>query len=227
MKGTFITFEGGEGSGKSTQARLLATYLKERGQQVMLTREPGGTEIGDAIREIILNPAFSEMKNITELLLLAASRAQHVEERIKPALERGVIVICDRFTESTLAYQGYGRGFDLKLMRSLNSLATGGVMPDLTILLDLPIEVGLVRAKSLKKKESEAGEGDRIEQEDADFHRRLRKGFLALADEAPERIKLVTVSGNIEETRRAVISIVDNFLKEHEVGRDKRAGGGG
>lgn len=213
MKGTFITFEGGEGSGKSTQARLLAAYLKGHGHQIVATREPGGTEIGDAIRTIILNPEFSEMKNITELLLLAASRAQHVEERIKPALERGCVVICDRFTESTIAYQGYGRGFDLKLMRSLNQLATGGVFPDLTILLDLPIEVGLVRAKALDKKEAGAGKGDRIEQEDDDFHQRLRKGFIDLAEEEPERIKLLPVTGDIEETHKVVVKIVDEFLK--------------
>lgn len=213
MKGTFITFEGGEGSGKSTQARLLAGYLKQKGYDVVPTREPGGTEIGDAIRAILLNPNFSEMGNVTELLLLAASRAQNVHERIKPGLERGAVVICDRFIDSTLAYQGYGRKFDLKLLEALNRLATGGVTPDLTILLDLPVEVGLERAKALDKLESKAGEGDRIEQEGIDFHRRLRKGFLKLAAREPERFRTLKITESIDATQEMVVKIVEEHLQ--------------
>ncbi|MFH1037592.1 MAG: dTMP kinase [PVC group bacterium] len=216
MKGTFITFEGGEGSGKSTQARLLAGYLKQAGRDVVATREPGGTEIGDEIRGILLNPELTEMGNVTELLLLAASRAQNVCERIRPALERGAVVICDRFIDSTLAYQGYGRKFDLKLLASLNRLATGGVTPDLTILLDLSPEIGLARAKALDKAGSKKGEGDRIEQEDIEFHRRLRKGFLELAEKEPERFRMIPVQGNIEAAQRLVIGIVEEFLKSRE-----------
>ena len=214
MKGTFITFEGGEGSGKSTQARLLSGYLKQEGFEVVTTREPGGTGIGDAIRAILLNPELSEMGNITELLLLAASRAQNVCERIEPALERGAIVICDRFIDSTLAYQGYGRNFDLKLLQSLNRLATGGVKPDLTILLDLPPEIGLERSKALDKVEAKQGEGDRFEQEDIEFHRRLRKGFLEMAAREPERFRKIEVQEDVEATQRLVIKIVEEFLKD-------------
>ncbi len=213
MEGTFITFEGGEGSGKSTQARLLAGHLKQQGYDVLATREPGGTEIGDAIRSVLLNPEFNAMGNVTELLLLAASRAQNVYERIKPGLERGEVVICDRFIDSTLAYQGYGRDFDLKLLEALNSLATGGVTPDLTILLDLPVEVGLGRAKALDKQESGAGKGDRIEQEDIEFHRRLRKGFLELAAREPDRFRTLGITEGIEATRERVVEIVEEFLR--------------
>ncbi len=213
MKGTFITFEGGEGSGKSTQARMLAAHLKQKGYDVIATREPGGTEIGDAVRAVLLNPEFNEMGNVTELLLLAASRAQNVHERIKPGLERGAVVICDRFIDSTLAYQGYGRNFDLKLLEALNRLATGGVTPDLTILLDLPVEVGLGRAKALDKLESKAGEGDRIEQEDIEFHRRLRKGFLELAAREPGRFKTLEITEGIDATQERVVKVVEGYLK--------------
>ncbi len=213
MKGTFITFEGGEGSGKSTQARLLAAFLKNEGYDVISTREPGGTGIGDAIRAILLDPELSEMGNVTELLLLAASRAQNVFERVQPALSRGSVVVCDRFTDSTLAYQGYGRDFDLDLLKSLNRLATGGVMPDLTILLDLPADVGLARSKALEKEEAGAGEGDRFEQENIEFHRRLRKGFLQLAEEEPERFRVIAVQEEMEETQRLVREAALSFLK--------------
>ncbi len=213
MKGTFITFEGGEGSGKSSQARLLADYLKEKGYDVEVTREPGGTGIGDAIRAILLNPELSEMGNVAELLLLAASRAQNVHQRIKPAVDRGAVVVCDRFIDSTLAYQGYGRDFDLDLLKSLNRLATGGVTPDLTILLDLPPEVGLERSKALDKAEAKQGEGDRFEQEDIDFHRRLREGFLELADAEPDRFRKIAVQQEMDETHELVVEIVERFLQ--------------
>ncbi len=214
MKGTFITFEGGEGSGKSSQARLLAEYLKEKGYDVEVTREPGGTGIGDAIRAILLNPELSEMGNVAELLLLAASRAQNVHERIEPAMARGAVIVCDRFIDSTLAYQGYGRDFDLGLLKSLNSLATGGVTPDLTILLDLSPEVGLERSKALDKAEAKQGEGDRFEQEDIEFHRRLRKGFLELAEAEPDRFRKIAVQQEMEETHLLVVEIVEGFLED-------------
>jgi dTMP kinase len=213
MKGTFITFEGGEGSGKSTQARLLTGYLQQKGYDVISTREPGGTEIGDAVRAVLLNPEFQEMGNVTELLLLAASRAQNVHQRIKPGLERGAVIICDRFIDSTLAYQGYGRNFDLKLLEALNRLATGGVTPDLTILLDLPAEVGLKRAKALDKGEAKDGEGDRIEQEDIDFHLRLRKGFLELAEREPDRFRTLEVAADIETTQGRVVQVVKEYFQ--------------
>lgn len=216
MKGVFITFEGGEGSGKSSQARLLAEYLKENGYDVEVTREPGGTAIGDAIRAILLNPELLEMGNVTELLLLAASRAQNVHERIEPALDRGAVIVCDRFIDSTLAYQGYGRNFDIGLLKSLNRLATGGVTPDLTILLDLPPEVGLARSKALDKAEAGEGEGDRFEQEDIDFHRRLRKGFLELSEAEPDRFRKIAVRQEMEETHGLVVEMVERLLRDRE-----------
>lgn len=212
-RGKFITFEGPEGSGKSTQARLLVQDLKNDGREVVVTREPGGTAIGDAIRAILLNPELREMDSVTELLLLAASRAQNVRQRVQPALERGCIVVCDRFTDSTLAYQGYGRRFDLKLLRSLNSIATGGVFPDLTVLLDLPVELGLERAKALKKAEARGQKGDRFEQEEMDFHRRLRDGFLKLAAAEPKRFRVIPVQDEMEATHQLVTAAVRDFLR--------------
>ncbi len=216
MKGTFITFEGGEGSGKSTQARMLAGYLKHAGYDVVQTREPGGTAIGDAIRTILLNPELSEMNNVTELLLLSASRAQNVAERIKPGLERGNIVVCDRYTDSTLAYQGYGRDFDLGLLKSLNKIATGGVMPDFTILLDVPVELGLARSKALDKEDAGQGQADRFELEDIEFHRRLRKGFLKMAEKEPERFIIIPVDKDIETTHRLVAAAVEEILAKRK-----------
>ncbi|HOO76263.1 MAG TPA: dTMP kinase [bacterium] len=212
MKGTFITFEGGEGSGKSTQARLLVEHLKGQGYDTEATREPGGTPIGDAIRAILLDPRLSEMGHVTELLLLAASRAQNVFQRIRPAIERGAIVVCDRFTDSTLAYQGYGRKFDIALLDSLNRIATGGVWPDLTVLLDIDPEIGLRRARELEKAEAAAGEGDRFEREAFEFHHRLREGFLTQARKYPSRFRIIPVKDTIEETRRDVIAAVDQYL---------------
>lgn len=213
VRGKFITFEGPEGSGKSTQARLLVQDLKNDGRDVVVTREPGGTAIGDAIRAILLNPELEEMDSVTELLLLAASRAQNVRQRVKPALERGCVVVCDRFIDSTLAYQGYGRKFDLKLLRSLNSIATGGIFPDLTILLDLPVELGLERAKALKKAEARGQAGDRFEQEEVDFHRRLREGFLKLAAAEPKRFRIIPVQDEMEATHKQVAAAVREFLR--------------
>jgi dTMP kinase len=216
MKGLFITFEGGEGSGKSTQARLLADYLKEKGYDVEVTREPGGTGIGDAIRAILLDPEHSEMADITELLLFAAARSQNVNERIKPAIEKGTVIICDRFIDSTLAYQGYGRNFDLKMLRSLNKLATDGVTPSLTILFDIPVEIGLERSKALDKAEAKKGTGDRFEQETLAFHRRLRNGFLELAKAEPERFLIIEVADNLEDTHIKVVKAVEEYLEKEK-----------
>ncbi len=219
MRGVFITFEGPEGSGKTTQARLLAAYLKKRGYETVLTREPGGTEIGDAVRKILLDPDFKDMGEVTELLLLAASRAQNVKARIKPALERGSVVICDRFTDSTLAYQGFGRHFDIKLLMSLNKIATGGIFPDFTFLLDLPVEKGLERSRALGKAESREGKGDRIEQEGLQFHRRLREGFLELARRDPKRIKVVTAQDEIDSAHKIIKDLADDFLSKKTLRR--------
>ncbi|MCS7039488.1 MAG: dTMP kinase [Anaerolineae bacterium] len=177
----FITFEGIEGSGKTTQMQLLRDWLQARGEQVLATREPGGTAIGDRIRAILLDPNHTEMAAETEILLYAAARAQIVRQIIRPHLEQGWIVLCDRFFDSTLAYQGYGRGLPLNILRDITAFATGGLVPDLTFYLDLPVEVGL------RRKAQTPAEWTRFEAETLAFHRRVRKGYLELAAAEPRR----------------------------------------
>ncbi len=189
-KGLFITFEGVEGCGKSTQLGRLQAWLEDQGHTVVVTREPGGTPIAEAIREILLDPANTAMGPEAELLLYEAARAQHIHEKIGPALARGHIVLCDRFADSTTAYQGAGRGFAPELLHELHTMATGGVWPDLTLLIDLDVRIGLERARNRGRK-------DRLEREAIDFHQRVREGFLALAQSAPERIAIV--DGNAPE----------------------------
>lgn len=183
--GLFITFEGPEGSGKSTQARLLAEALKAKGIRVLCTREPGGTAIGEKIRGILHDVRNTAMLPLTEILLYSASRAQHVGEVIRPALARGEVVICDRYAESTLAYQGYGRGLDLEMLRQITTFATGGLRPDLIVYLDLDVQEGLER----KRRDQQAGRGEwnRMDQEEIAFHRRVRQGYLKMAQEEPTR----------------------------------------
>jgi dTMP kinase len=180
----FITLEGPEGAGKSTQLPQLATWLEVTGHTVVTTKNPGGTPIGGQIREILLKPANRDMVPITELLLYAADRAQHMATVVAPALAQGSIVLCDRYTDSTVAYQGYGRGLDQGLISHLNTLATGGRLPDLTLLLDLPPEEGLARISATRQV-------DRVEVETLAFHQRLRDGYLALAAAEPERFVVV------------------------------------
>lgn len=184
MSGVLITFEGIEGSGKSTQARLLVELLRAQGHEVLAVREPGGSVIAEKIRGLLLDPANRAMSPIAELLLYEAARAQLVTEILKPALDRGVIVVCDRFYDSTTAYQGAGRQLRSIDFSTLNRLATGGVIPDITFLLDVPVEIGLRRAKG-------DSAGDRIEQEPNDFHTRVRQGFLAIAAAERGRIHLL------------------------------------
>lgn len=187
-RGWFITLEGIEGSGKTTQAELLANALRSRGELVTVTREPGGTRAGELIRAIFLDGKIS-LDHTTELLLALADRAQHVREQLHPTLERGQIVISDRYSDSTTAYQGYGRGLDLGLIRELNRLATDGVAPDLTIVLDCSPEVGLARTKARVQ-----GAGhvvDRFEGEQIQFHRRVREGFCSIARAEPSRLVLL------------------------------------
>jgi dTMP kinase len=186
MNGVLITLEGIEGSGKSTQARLLADALRAQGHEVLALREPGGSAIAEKIRALLLDPANKAMSSTAELLLYEAARAQLVTEILKPALDRGVIVVCDRFYDSTTAYQGAGRQLRSVDFSTLNRLATGGVVPDVTFLLDVPVEIGLRRAKG-------DSAGDRIEQEPLDFHHRVRQGFLAIA--AAERARIHLLDG--------------------------------
>ena len=184
MRGAFITLEGVEGCGKTTQMQLLREHLEQDGHKTLLTREPGGADISESIRSILLDPANTALAPVTELLLYEAARAQHVAELIKPNLEAGTIVVCDRFADSTTAYQGAGRALSLETVVSLHEIATGGLWPNLTIVLDLPVETGLKRAGAV-------GEHDRIEQEPLEFHQRVREGFLAIARKEPGRVKVV------------------------------------
>jgi dTMP kinase len=177
----FITLEGPDGSGKTTQARLLAHWLQEEGHPVVLVREPGGTTIGERIREVLHDPAHTGMSPWTEVFLYCAARAQVVTEIIRPALAAGQTVLCDRYADSTLAYQGYGRGLDLDALRLVLYLATGGLTPDLTFCLDISPEEGLARRRA------GGGEWNRLDQETVDFHRRVRTGYLELAGLEPQR----------------------------------------
>jgi len=200
-RGLFITFEGPEGSGKSSQARALAASLRQRGLPVALTREPGGTPIGDQIREIILAPRNTAMAPRTEVLLLSAARAQHVAERIRPALADRQIVISDRFADSTLAYQGYGLGLDLTALREITAFATGGLTPDLTIYLDCPVDVGLSRKAEAAQR---GGEWNRLDRKPIEYHERVRQGYLALASAEPHRWRVIDATGPIDAVQQAV-----------------------
>jgi len=211
MKGTFVTFEGIEGSGKSTQIALLAHTLKTRGMPVVLTREPGGTPIGDQVRKILLDPANTALDPTAELLLYGASRAQHLHEVILPALAAGSIVLCDRFSDATLAYQGYGRGVDIAMIRDLDRIVTSGMRPDLTILFDLEAAAGVARAQGRNRNHGLEGEA-RFENEHIAFHERVRQGYLALTRQEPDRIKTVDGSPVPEEVQKKVLLIVDELL---------------
>lgn len=212
MKGVFVTFEGIEGSGKSTQIGLLADYLTTLGRPVTLTREPGGTPIGDQVRKILLDPASKGLDPVAELLLYAASRAQHLREVILPALEKGRVVLCDRFSDATLAYQGHGRGLDIDMIRALDRIVTGGRLPDLTILLDIGAAAGLARARGRNSSRQLEHEG-RFENEEAAFHHRVREGYLALAKEQPERFRVVDASRSPDEVGQEIREIVDDMLR--------------
>ena len=200
----FITLEGGEGAGKTTQQSLLAEQLRQEGYACLCTREPGGTALGKALRDLLLHG--DPMTPLAELLLYAADRAEHVSKVITPALAAGQVVICDRYTDSTLAYQGYGRGLDLGQIRQLNHLATGGLQPHLTLWLDLPPEVGLARARSLQS------EADKLEREHLEFHRRVYRGFQALAAAEPQRIVRIPGEGSPAEVATRIWAAVRPHL---------------
>ena len=202
MSGLFVTFEGGEGSGKTTQLRLLANRLRAASEEVIETRDPGGTTIGKEIRTLLLSRESAPVSEATELFLYEASRAQLVRELIAPALARGAVVLSDRFTDSTLAYQGFGRGFDLNLIRQLNRLASDGLTPDLTILFDLDPGIGLERCA--RSSRADMASHDRIEAEPLAFHQRVKEGYLALARQEPDRIRLVDARLSIPEIEMAV-----------------------
>jgi dTMP kinase len=218
--GILITFEGVEGSGKTTQLRRLATLLRQDGYRVVETREPGGTATAERIREILLGkparfPVMEPMTAVCEVLLILAARSQHVTHVIEPALQAGSIVLCDRFSDSTLAYQGYGRGLDLDMLREMNRLATGGLEPDLTLLLEVPVASGLIRRRKF------ALEQNRLDQETHEFHGKVRRGFLALAAGEPKRIRKIDGLPHPETVAVEVRSVVGTFLTKTRTKRLK------
>lgn len=202
LKGLFIVIEGGEGAGKSTQAELLYRSLSQRFPAI-LTREPGGTPLGERIRELLLDPALRPLNPRAELFLFLAARAQHIEEVIKPALEKGKIVISDRFSLSSLAYQGFGRGLDLSLLEEMDAFARQGISPHLTIYIDIPPEEGIKRLSTLTP----------FEGEPLEFHKRVREGYLELASRYPEKIKVVDGRGGVEEVKERIEKIVEEVIR--------------
>ena len=211
MKGKFITFEGADGGGKSTQVQLAAAWLREQGYEVVTTREPGGTVLAEKVRELVLDPHLP-LNSTSQSLLYLAARSEHVEKVIRPALETGKIVLCDRFSDSTLVYQGLSLGkelAELTVMQQLCSFATAGLEPDLTIVLDGRPEV-------LAKRRELRGVTDRYEQQGLDFQHKLRDGFLTLAKAEPERIKVLNAEGSMEEVAAAVQKAIANLLQEAE-----------
>lgn len=208
MQALFITFEGIEGCGKTTQAKLLVEKLHSLNIPVILTREPGGTRIGDQIRKILLHSENTEMTPLAELLLYEASRAQHVHQVILPNLQSGINVICDRFGDASIAYQGVGRELTVPLVQEANRLAIGGLQPDLTILIDVDPETGLSRARSRNLAFHFAVEEGRFEEEDIIFHRKVREGYRHLAKETPDRFRIIDGNGRIEDVSQQVQEIV-------------------
>ena len=204
--GLFITFEGIEGCGKSTQAKLLSEYLKKNGYEVLLTREPGGPKISEEIRKILLNPNNKEMLPETELLLYMASRSQHTGEWIIPALQKDKIVISDRYYDSTIAYQGAARNIDYNIIKTITKYATFGLIPDITFLIDTPAEIGLSRIQP--------EEADRLEQESLEFHKRVRNGFLKLSQEENKRFFVINGQLSIKDINMIITKKIKELLKE-------------
>jgi dTMP kinase len=213
MKGKFITFEGPEGGGKTTQLLLLAKYLKEKGCSVVVTREPGGTPISEKIRNILLDTKGMELGDRTELLLMVASRAQNTDEIIIPALKDGKTVLCDRYSDSTLAYQSYGRGLNLAETRKMCLFATKGIQPDLTFLVDIDPQAGLERAKNSAREKHPSGTHDRMESQGLEFHTKVRNGFLELASHEPKRFVVLNGGRPIEKIHAEIVKIMDAFLR--------------
>ncbi len=203
--GLFITFEGTDGSGKTTQIKLLEAYMKEKGYEVILSREPGGTRVSEIIRDIILNPENKEIVPLTEMILYAASRAQHVAEVIQPAVQSGKIVICDRFVDSSYAYQGAGREMDLKMIADVNRVAINGMVPDITFFLDIDPEV------AIKRRINSTG-ADRIEQEKLDFHKRVYDGYKKLSILYPDRIKTIDAANSVDDISAQIKEYIDELF---------------
>jgi dTMP kinase len=215
----FITFEGIEGCGKSTQVNLAGSYLKQHSIPFITTEEPGGTPIGRRVREMLLNKAPYDSANNkmcaeTELLLFSAARAQHVREVILPALKDGKVILCDRFSDATIAYQGFGRGLDIDLIRLINDFSSDGLKPDFTLLFDLPVEMGLKRAMERISSNKGIPAEDRFEREALEFHSRVRAGYLTLARNEPDRFRIVDASKDIESVHHEVCVHLSQFTNE-------------
>jgi dTMP kinase len=221
MAGAFITFEGIDGCGKSTQLRLLASELRVRGIPVVATREPGGTTLGQKLRAALLD-VQEQVDPLAELLVFAADRAQHVRKHLLPALEENQVVLSDRYADATVAYQGGGRGFEPKLIEEIVELATGGLKPDLTLLFDLSVAESAVRTrKRVQNKRT-----DRLDKEDAEFHTRVRNAYLEIANAAPERFRVINARGSVNETHQVVMDIVVPFLEERGLLRKEQSAKG-
>lgn len=213
MAGSFITFEGIDGSGKSTQLRLLADFLRTHGGHILTTREPGGTPVGLRLRAALLD-AQEEVDPLAELLVFAADRAQHVRRVLRPALESGQVVLSDRYADATIAYQGGGRGFPPELISEIVRLATDGLKPDLTLLFDLPVKESTNRTRRRSEgKASRDAKADRLDAEDIEFHQRVRDSYLRLAAQEPDRIRIIDSTGGVETTQARVKEIVVPFLE--------------
>lgn len=210
--GALITFEGLDGCGKTTQLNLQAERLRHESRSVMVTKEPGGTAVGRQIREIVLNAANGPLASATELALMFAARAQHIEEVIRPALAAGQLVLCDRFTDSTVAYQGYGRRIPLGDIDALNQILCRGFAPDLTLFLDIDPETAAERARS--RNQTVPGNETRFEDEGLEFFRRVRQGYGDIAQREPHRVRVVDGRGGIAEVHARVSRVMDDFLKQ-------------
>lgn len=218
MKGFFLTVEGIEGCGKTTQLKRLAKHLRDAGHNCVMTKEPGGTPIGDRVRAILLDPQAEGMDSLSELFLLAASRRQNVTEIVQPALEKGAVVLCDRYADASVVYQGYGRGLPLQQVLDINRWATNGITPDLTFVFDLPESVGLERARSRNTTENLMAES-RLEGEDLAFHRRVREGYLALAKEHQERFAVIEGNRSIDDVFADVLGVLRERAPSLRVGQ--------
>ncbi len=208
MKGKFITVEGGEGAGKSSNLAFIKDLLEKAGIDVLFTREPGGTQLGEDLRELLLGHKHTGMSDDAELLMMFAARAEHLSQKIIPALQKGSWVLCDRFTDATYAYQGGGRGVNPERISELENWVQGSLRPDMTLLLDLPVEIGLERAKN-------RSEPDRFEREKIDFFDKVRLAYLDIAHTSPERVKVIDASQPLEQVQIQIKSVVSDYLEQH------------
>lgn len=211
--GLFITFEGTEGSGKSTQIKLTKEYFEGQGYDVLITREPGGTNISEKIRNLLLDPEHSDMIAKTELFLYAASRAQHIGELIIPSLKKGMIVLCDRFHDSTTAYQGYGRNIPLDFIKDLHRLTLGELEPEITFIFEVDLNIGIQRARNKSEKSFSMKGGDRLEREGMDFHSRVLNGYRSIAKSESHRVKMIK-TGDIQSINKEIIDHIINTMRE-------------